>query len=352
MNNHNKCCSEKQIKDYLQNYLEPEERRGIEIHLLDCPFCSDALEGYKLITPIERAHNIIADLNESIEKRVEKKSNKRIIYLSIAAGVISILISSYFLKQFFNERSIPLASAEIGNTIQDSIKEKEEKVMEEVASDYVAIEKTNNSNKKLNNNQNIEKDPSSPSAQQEIQLSDSESENTGIIMGEIFQNEEIVAASAIQPAEYLSENKPAPAPASTITNVVKDKEMTKDDYGNAAKELKSETVRQEFAKAEVIETNVESKSKVAKNITETSPYQVCFDLYNQRRFNESLESTEMLLKISSSEMKDELLLNKAKCLIQIENKKEARKILKTLIEKNGKLKPKAEEILKSLRSTD
>lgn len=40
------CLSEENIKGYLTNRLSEEERFRVENHLLDCPLCSDAVDGY------------------------------------------------------------------------------------------------------------------------------------------------------------------------------------------------------------------------------------------------------------------------------------------------------------------
>ncbi len=41
-----RCLTRRQIFDYLENKLSTEERYVVECHLNDCPFCSDALEGF------------------------------------------------------------------------------------------------------------------------------------------------------------------------------------------------------------------------------------------------------------------------------------------------------------------
>lgn len=43
------CLSEGDIQDYLGNRLSGEERHRVENHLLDCPLCSDAQEGWALL---------------------------------------------------------------------------------------------------------------------------------------------------------------------------------------------------------------------------------------------------------------------------------------------------------------
>lgn len=40
------CLTRRQIEDYLNNKLFPEELYVVEMHLVECPFCNDAIEGY------------------------------------------------------------------------------------------------------------------------------------------------------------------------------------------------------------------------------------------------------------------------------------------------------------------
>jgi len=42
------CLSESTIKGYLGNRLSRDERHQVENHMLDCPLCSDAVEGFAL----------------------------------------------------------------------------------------------------------------------------------------------------------------------------------------------------------------------------------------------------------------------------------------------------------------
>jgi anti-sigma factor RsiW len=43
------CLSEQDIRKYLDGQLDAAARHRVENHLLDCPLCEDALEGYELM---------------------------------------------------------------------------------------------------------------------------------------------------------------------------------------------------------------------------------------------------------------------------------------------------------------
>ena len=54
------CLSQEQMLLYLENKLEREAAHSAESHLIDCPFCSDALEGLQLSTSKENEANLKA----------------------------------------------------------------------------------------------------------------------------------------------------------------------------------------------------------------------------------------------------------------------------------------------------
>ncbi len=55
------CLTRRQIDDYLQNKLFPEELYVVEMHLNECPFCNDAVEGY---TQAGNANQLLSTVEE------------------------------------------------------------------------------------------------------------------------------------------------------------------------------------------------------------------------------------------------------------------------------------------------
>lgn len=50
------CLSEKQIQHYLDDNLGKSGRQTVENHLLDCPLCAEAVEGYRLLQEENTIH--------------------------------------------------------------------------------------------------------------------------------------------------------------------------------------------------------------------------------------------------------------------------------------------------------
>lgn len=77
------CLSEDQLLAYLDDRLTPLQRHEAEKHMLDCGFCSDALEGMALVAEHRRAA-VIIPLHQKTAAEVPAqagKSDPKVIYL-------------------------------------------------------------------------------------------------------------------------------------------------------------------------------------------------------------------------------------------------------------------------------
>ena len=92
-----KCLSQDEIRLYLIGELDESSRYRVENHLLDCPLCSDAVEGF--------AENYNFDKDEQLDelkKAISKKSiqaplGSKEIYWTlnrIADGLLSLSVRS------------------------------------------------------------------------------------------------------------------------------------------------------------------------------------------------------------------------------------------------------------------
>ncbi len=72
---HSDCLKQEQLQHYLENKLEKEEVYSIEIHLIDCMFCSDALEGLQILDAETNEANI-ADIRKDVTALLKKEDDK------------------------------------------------------------------------------------------------------------------------------------------------------------------------------------------------------------------------------------------------------------------------------------
>jgi hypothetical protein len=70
-----KCLSEKDIQNYINGQLSTDERHRLENHLLDCPLCDDAVDGYSVLAEGTKVQNTPSTRN-----------SKKIIYPLTRSG--------------------------------------------------------------------------------------------------------------------------------------------------------------------------------------------------------------------------------------------------------------------------
>ncbi len=103
------CLSPEQMKLYLQNVLSPAEKRAVENHLLECEFCSDAMEGLKQLA-VDNYQYEVDILNRQIKRRVKYNSRKNILYspwklIAVAASVLFlVLLTGIYFDWFLHTR--------------------------------------------------------------------------------------------------------------------------------------------------------------------------------------------------------------------------------------------------------
>ena len=142
-NQHNDIFSDSQclFMDIMERYAgersSAAERQAVEKHLVDCPICSDAMEGLAIAGFSSDVKDRIANLNERIAASTEKSSGgiwKR-EYYSYAAGFIGVLLLSGLLLNYLKTSDIKNQ-----NVLSDKI-ELESPVVEEDVTATTADEK-------------------------------------------------------------------------------------------------------------------------------------------------------------------------------------------------------------------
>ena len=112
-----------EIEAYLNASLTDTEMHHVEKHLLECDFCSEAMDGYASVFPGISVQKEVADLNKRIDKRVQKKK-KNISFFRIAAIAIVLIVSSLFIANYFISKNTPPQFSENKSTKKESVKNK------------------------------------------------------------------------------------------------------------------------------------------------------------------------------------------------------------------------------------
>ncbi len=116
------CLSEEQLINYAQDKLNQSEKHQLEKHLVDCDFCSAAVEGYQ---KMGSQKDVVFLQNEIDQKTAGKKNNKGIIWMVAASLALLIGLSTTLFnsKDSFENK---VAEADTKETKQEEISEEVE----------------------------------------------------------------------------------------------------------------------------------------------------------------------------------------------------------------------------------
>lgn len=92
----------RELEKYCSGNLDPEERHRYEMHLVDCAFCSEAVEG---IAEMDEPFRILKITRELHSRALHKKSaghklftaQEKLIYISIALVLAILILLSLFI---------------------------------------------------------------------------------------------------------------------------------------------------------------------------------------------------------------------------------------------------------------
>ncbi|HED37777.1 MAG TPA: hypothetical protein ENI76_05975 [Ignavibacteria bacterium] len=99
------CLTEKQIIHYKENNLSSEELRKIEKHLIDCPLCSDAIEGTENVSS-ETIMNDFAFVKKKIAYKGSKRTPKIFVYSAVAALLLIAVTVLFNISRPSNNEQI------------------------------------------------------------------------------------------------------------------------------------------------------------------------------------------------------------------------------------------------------
>jgi len=111
---HTACLTEQAMFDYIDGKLGPAECHAVEKHLLDCAFCSEAMEGLELVKNRKHVSSFIPPVSEGRGGGMGNPG--RIIPFRFssrlaAAAVIILLIGSLLVMRSFDKTPTPETAA-------------------------------------------------------------------------------------------------------------------------------------------------------------------------------------------------------------------------------------------------
>jgi len=136
------CISTDEMINFLNSNLSEKENNRIEKHLLSCDMCKDEIEGIAEMINVDKIDKIVFELNKKIDNRIKQKTVKTIFfkrsYLQIAAVILILISSTFFINNFINFSAKEMQSTK--SVSQNLSEETEEAVEEMVEDDFITEE--------------------------------------------------------------------------------------------------------------------------------------------------------------------------------------------------------------------
>jgi TonB family protein len=157
INHQDSHLSEEQMMRYQKGRMSPAEMREVELHLLNCEMCSDAMEGFELISSEEFTSDM-KDIKSMLQESlgVEKPQRKHFyLHFAAAASVLLLIVSSIV---FFISRGLDV---ELENKISLSVPEQQEETESLLINEDSLISKAEENSQSLAVNYSSEKQAAS-----------------------------------------------------------------------------------------------------------------------------------------------------------------------------------------------
>ncbi len=115
------CISKETMLKYINKQLTDKELHDVQKHLLDCEFCSEALEGMKYA----QDSSMLFTIDHQIDQIAVRKRKPIIKTLMIAASILVIIFGSYFTYTAFDNALQKSESSISLNTATEESKEED-----------------------------------------------------------------------------------------------------------------------------------------------------------------------------------------------------------------------------------
>src|SRR5690606_11276178 len=96
------CISKETMLKFINKQLSQKELHDVQKHLLDCEFCSEALEG------MQHAKNpsILFNIDHQIASRTQQKTTPFSRIILVAASLLLVVVGSYYTVTNFNDAAV------------------------------------------------------------------------------------------------------------------------------------------------------------------------------------------------------------------------------------------------------
>lgn len=347
------CLSTRQLKSYASGKMVHEEAHTVEVHLLSCPFCTDALEGltnHKDSEAFEDIEQMNADFlhkhfknipqeKASVTKAIKKPKVKSTISfnpqliknLSIAAGIILLVGIFWFMRDsIFPTSNEPEHIAQ--NTGPVTEKSDLRPAFEEEQQSEAIDTPTDNA---LVSTQEVATVLSADNTTKEI-------------------NEAAPKPAGSQPATAANANKNADVGPPTLKEVAPtvakdvEEEMKKDRSIASTTSADQQNSYYEKRLGNSFDAGAESKPELQVESSAATGIERADELYNKGRYRRALKQYQGEMFNPKSPAKDQATYMAAQCHLHLGETTQAKTLLNSLVKEKSSLQGKAKQQLDKL----
>ena len=192
------CISKETMLKFINKQLSQKELHDVQKHLLDCDFCSEALEG------MQHAKNpsILFNIDHQIASRTQQKTTPFSRIILVAASLLLVVVGSYYTVTNFNDAAVKESELAYEEPVATEQKIEEPlNIQTPVTSSVSSEKKQETSNKKtyIQAQQNVESEQI-----QEFAMSDNMASGSSI--SQTFSSKERIATEVAEAEESVADN--------------------------------------------------------------------------------------------------------------------------------------------------
>lgn len=327
------CIPEDMLIRYLEGGLSAHDNHLVEKHLLECEFCSDAVEGLKMI-PASSVNPVLDDLHEKLDARIADAPQKgKVVGFSFykMAAVVTLFIlfgGGYLLLKNANKDKVIAGNDPVLQQVTDSIPEKTQPQFEPLNSTASRQEEVVQSAPVLAlKKPNVNLTATNTNADTSALLTGN---STYSVNNDVSndQNDRISPEEEVLSATQKGEAKDDSRSKETA------REDAKSASGAPSITMSNMAVLDQSKREESV--SMERKNSAAESYSPANLFTRAKANYDQKKYDVAANDFEKLINDSGSTFYDDSKWYLANCYIKLNKNIKSRKLLKEIAGSNSK----------------
>lgn len=198
------CISKETMLKFINKQLSQKELHDVQKHLIDCDFCSEALEGLKYA----KNSSVLFNIDHKIASRTQQNTTPFSKIILVAASLLLIVTAGYYTVTNFNNAAIKESELAYEQPIDEEVEQAVEEVeMETLVNQAPAISSVSSTNQ-----QGISAEKSEAPMQQKVSseqvqsFSNNKEMASGNAITQTFSTKERIASDIAEAEESVADN--------------------------------------------------------------------------------------------------------------------------------------------------